>query len=191
MIPAASEPYPDIHGVLSNGRKLAYAGAFRAIGEYARAMGVTVQRSEVRGKREPKRSVSVAFPGPSRDGEDWHPWRIWAHEGRAETAFNAETRAVIWAGDPRRAAVALLHEVTHARFGLKDGPEHEWSSGMIPFELAWIDRLEAGNYGRDVGYWAGLWREYAYDGRPKNRGSANRAARRAVVRLALPDPWKE
>lgn len=186
------------------------------IHKYARALGVTVHAQEY-----PKRvrtgrwhwSECREAHGRPRYSLVWEidfsgRGRGWVRNNfgplnEGDLAYNHRRREVIWVTDRKRAEspnliFSLLHEVTHARWGHCRDAEHEWACGMIPWELAWIDRLvrdeRVGATQPKIEAIDALdkgWRAYASAGTPRQKAvtRAERRARRVVETKGLPDPW--
>lgn len=167
---------------------------WRVVYKYATMFGVRIVRDqeEVNLLWAALRRAVDKDPLPVRRERRWR-W----HPMIRGIAFNKKRREVhifreppakdLDAGNPKY----LAHEVTHViwptRFYSDAGPNEEWDSGMISFELAWLKRL-AGE--TPIGRCAfEEFNAYAYDGAPIDLEAVERVARKIVRRCKLPDPW--
>lgn len=97
---------------------------------------------------------------------------------------------------PDNSPTWMPHEATHVVWPWLHDSALEWDSGMIPFELAWLDRLCGPSpIGREA---FDEFVGYAEDGVPGDGGAYKvmqlpmiiEPARAEVRRLKLPDPWE-
>lgn len=84
----------------------------------------------------------------------------------------------------------LPHEIIHAVWaGSEDfmGPDAEWSEGMIPYEIAWVEKLTVTPAALEC---LPAWLAYAREGVPLGEQAACLAtAKRVVKKRGLPSPW--
>jgi hypothetical protein len=109
-----------------------------------------------------------------------------------DIGFDEKNKKVLYVGRAIEAMPFLPHEITHCVWPERvEGPEDEWESGMICFELAWLERLCTTRWSKE---WLVHWADYASEGRPGLEGEVDvcrRQAKKAVLFYGLPDPWAD
>lgn len=172
------------------------------LAEYARILNVKVARVEPAPKPHARDSPWLPIRYRSRRGH-WHPSdysTIWSDMTTSRGHVACRPGHVVWtAQHPADVGYALFHEITHAgafhhlSSNLNSSFEaaHEWRAGMIPYELAWIDRLSR-DQPEEIQVWARRWRAWVHEGRPRTHVELLEyewTAKILTEELELPDPW--
>lgn len=111
--------------------------------------------------------------------------------GAANVAFVQSEKRVYHAAPIRRSLLYLPHEAVHCVWPeVPEDAADEWEVGLIPYELAWLERLCTTPTQRRC---LGVWQQYADEGVPGHPDDVAEAwgrARDAVDEYNLPDPWE-
>lgn len=191
--------------------KLRWRVGLEIIQDYARELGVTLREQEYpmtrlvvggspTGWRPPQRRVFLWEIDFSGRGRGWVR-NDFISSSAGELAYNHVRREVVWVSSKESTdlVTGMLHEVTHARWGHCRDAGDEWYCGMIPWELAWIQRLveprragASATTTRILDLLSAEWRSYASTGGPTYANllaHVEARARKAVRVRGLPDPW--
>lgn len=105
----------------------------------------------------------------------------------AAVAFDRAQRAVYFAAPRAHVRLFLPHEVIHVVWPdtHMSGPEEEWDSGMIDYELAWLQRLCTTPRAREC---LDAWSAYAGEGGVFGKDTRTKA-RETVALAGIPSPW--
>lgn len=151
--------------------------AMPVIRAYAHLLGVSAPKSATwrRFRSEKEDGTLIEHPGA----------------GVGALGYDRGGKRVLYVGERLNVIEYLPHEITHCAWpaDITSGPEEEWSSGMLCFEMAWLERLAVTPWARK---WLERWKDYAMEGRAKDPAKAydaERRAKRVVRKYKLPDPW--